>query len=128
ELQRRGLSEADVRTVADAQGKLREVWVRWQVRSNLYFSGPEDRHLVLERARGRLASGGHGRPVPAGRDNVRARRYTSGGGRPGNVPARSITQELGGAGGEGGANPRAADGRAGRAGPGRGRRRAAGGG
>ncbi len=108
-----GLTDDDVRAVADPRtGKLSEVWVRWQVKPHLYFSGPDDRHLVLERARGRLLPGNHvhGRPLPAGGDNVRAAVYQSGGGRQGNVGAGAIQQLLGGAAVKAVTNPRAADG------------------
>jgi hypothetical protein len=100
ELLAQGSTEDDVRTVRDPRtGRVTEVWVRWQARPHLYFSGPDERHYVVERAGGRLifGDGRNGRIPPAGANNVRARRYRSGGGVAGNVPAGTITQLLGAA-------------------------------
>ena len=97
ELRARGLTEADFRLVFDPRtGDVREVWVRWQSRPHLFFSGPDDRHYVLEQARGRVmfGDGQHGRMPPVGANNIRARRYQAGGGLAGNVPAGTITQLL----------------------------------
>lgn len=112
ELAAAGLTAA-IRTVADPRsGEVTEVWVRWQSRANLYFSGPADRHYVVERSRGRLifGDGQHGRIPPAGRDNVHAQRYRAGGGQIGNVAAGAISQLLSGVPVESVANPRAAEG------------------
>src|SRR5262249_50777196 len=89
-----------------------QVWVRWQERPNLLFSGPGDRHYMIDRSRGRLifGNGRHGRIPPAGADNIHARRYRSGGGVDGNVPTGTITRLLGGVVAQGVTNPRAADG------------------
>jgi hypothetical protein len=98
ELRARGLTEADSRLVFDPRtGDVREVWVRWQSRPHLFFAGPDDRHYVVERARGRVmfGDGQHGRMPPVGANNIRARRYQAGGGLAENVPAKTITQLLG---------------------------------
>jgi hypothetical protein len=113
ELAAHGIAEADLRTVADPRtGRLREVWVPWAERPDLAFSGAEDRHYVLERTRGRVVFGDgvRGRMPPAGADNVRARRYRSGGGTRGNVPAGAIASVLSGVLAEAARNPRPAEG------------------
>jgi predicted phage baseplate assembly protein len=104
----REVDPSDLTVVPDPTGRPREVWVRWQSRPNLYASGPDDRHYVLEPARGRIL---FARPIPAGAANVRARRYRTGGGAVGNVPAGAIAQLLGGIPFVNGvSNPRAAEG------------------
>jgi hypothetical protein len=90
-----GLTADDLRPVYDPRtGQVSEVWVRWQVRPYLFFSGPADRHYVVERARGRLmfGDGQNGRLPTVGANNVLARMYRAGGGLVGNVPAGTITQ------------------------------------
>ncbi len=113
ELEAHGLSADAVRTVADPRtGRVTEAWVRWQGRPNLFFSGPDDRHYVIERSRGRVQFGDGvlGRIPPTGRDNVRTATYRSGGGQIGNVPAGAIGQILSGVPAQGATNPRAAEG------------------
>jgi predicted phage baseplate assembly protein len=104
----------DVRIVSDPRlGRVTEVWVRWQSRPHLFFSGPDDRHYVVERARGRVifGNGEYGRIPPVGANNIVAARYRVGGGTAGNVPAGTITQLLGSAMiVESVTNPRSADG------------------
>ncbi len=98
ELLKAGLTEEDIRTVSDPRtGRVTEVWVRWQARPHLYFSGPDDRHYVIERARGRLIFGDDrlGKIPPPGDNNILARRYQAGGGLAGNVPAGAVSQLLG---------------------------------
>jgi hypothetical protein len=110
---RDGLTDRDLRVVTDRRsGQPSEVWVRWRVRDNLFFSGPGDRDVVIERTRGRLLFGDnlHGRIVPAGNDNIRALLYRSGGGVAGNVPAGAISQLLSGVPAQSVSNPRAAEG------------------
>jgi Baseplate J-like protein len=104
----REVDPSAITVVPDPTGRPREVWIRWQSRPNLYASGPDDRHYVLEPARGRIV---FARAIPAGATNVRARRYRTGGGAVGNVPAGAITQLLGGIPYVNGvSNPRAAEG------------------
>lgn len=96
----------------DRQKRVTEVWVRWEARSHLRFSGPDDRHYTVDRARGRIAFGDGmlGKVPPAGAAVV-ARRYRSGGGLAGNVAAEAISQILGAVGAvEAAFNPRPAQG------------------
>jgi hypothetical protein len=114
ELRSRGLGDDVVRVVTDARlGRVTEVWVRWQSRPHLFFSGPDDRHYVVERARGRVmfGDGEHGRIPPIGPNSIVATSFRVGGGTAGNVPAGTITQLLGSAMiVESVTNPRSADG------------------
>jgi uncharacterized phage protein gp47/JayE len=73
-----------------------EAWVGWQSRSQLFFSGPQDRHYAIDRALGRLTFGDevNGKVPPSG-SAILIRRMTSGGGSSGNVPASAIAQMLG---------------------------------
>jgi hypothetical protein len=70
-----------------------EIWVRWQPVEHFYLSHPESRHYVLERRMGelRFGNGMQGKIPPAGRDNIRLRRYRVGGGKAANVAAGRIT-------------------------------------
>ena len=93
-----GLTEDDIRSVVDSRsGAVTEVWVRWQFRPHLFYSGPDDRHYMLERTGGRLifGDGQHGRLPAVSANNILSRRYQTGGGLVGNVPSNSITQLLG---------------------------------
>ncbi len=93
-----GLTEDDIRSVVDPRsGAVTEVWVRWQFRPHLFYSGPDDRHYMLERTGGRLifGDGQHGRIPTVGANNILVRRYQTGGGLVGNVPANAIDQLLG---------------------------------
>lgn len=113
ELVQQGLDEEAIRTVTDPRsGRIDQVWVRWQPRLSLLFSKPDERHYTIERSQGRLIFGDnrHGRIPPAGRDNIRARRYRGGGGAAGNVPAGAINQLLSGALVKTITNPQAAEG------------------
>jgi hypothetical protein len=94
------------------QKQVTEAWVVWESRTQLFFSGPTDRHYALDRAIGRLhfGDGTTGRIPPAG-SAVLIREMSVGGGSQGNVPARAITQLLGVVPGiENVFNPRAAEG------------------
>ena len=113
QLLRQGLTEADLRPVKDrATGKVRDVWVRWQERPHLLFSGPDDRHYVIERSQGqiRFGDGQRGRIPTTGVNNILARSYRAGGGVAGNIPAGAINQLLSGVLTQGVGNPRNAGG------------------
>jgi predicted phage baseplate assembly protein len=99
ELAARGAAPDDLRLVTDPRtGLVTEAWVRWQSIPSLQFAGPGERAYGVERSRGRVSfgSGGSGRPLPAGRDNVQLARYRSGGGSDGNVQAGAIKELLAG--------------------------------
>jgi hypothetical protein len=111
ELLGRGFSDDDLRTVTDPRTRrVTEIWVRWRSRPHLFFSGADDRHYVLERARGRLVfgDGTFGRIPISGANSIRARTYRSSGGAAGNVPVGAISQLLSSAPAVGVRNPRAA--------------------
>ena len=84
----------------DRNKQVTELWVLWQGREHLLRSGPNDRHYVLERSRGRLQFGdGTAGKVPPPGAAILARRYRTGGGSIGNLPAGAITQLQGAIGG-----------------------------
>jgi hypothetical protein len=89
-----------VRLVRDRLKQVAEVWVTWADQPHLLDSGPDDRHYVVERARGllRFGDGVNGKVPPAG-SAIQAARYRVGGGSFGNVPAGAISQVAGAIGG-----------------------------
>lgn len=108
-----GFTSSDVRTVTDARsGLITEVWVTWIGQPNFYFSGPDDRHYVLDRANGRIVFGNsiNGMLPTPGNSNIMAYRYQAGGGLAGGVAAGAINQLLGGAPAQSVTNPVAAEG------------------
>ena len=76
----------------DAAGDPVAFWVRWDERSDLLDSAPEDRHYTLDSIAGTVSFGDgvRGKIPPRGTDNVRAD-YATGGGAAGNVPAGSVS-------------------------------------
>ncbi len=108
-----GFPQSAIRTVMDARsGAITEVWVTWIGQPNFYFSGPDDRHYVLDRATGRIIFGNgiNGMLATAGNSNIMAYLYQAGGGLAGNVAAGAINQLLGGATAQSVSNPAAAEG------------------
>jgi hypothetical protein len=95
QLRKLGMSEKDVETEERA-GAITGVWVSWRSSPHFYFSQAADRHYMIERSGGRVifGDGQHGLIPPAGLNNVRVRKYRSGGGADGNVPAGAIGQLL----------------------------------
>lgn len=92
-----GVDPAGIRVERDTRtGRVTEVWVPWAEAFSLGGAGPADRAYVVDRAQGRFLFGGegHGRPLPAGRDNVRLRSYRTTDGAIGNVEAGTITALL----------------------------------
>jgi hypothetical protein len=87
-----------IETELDADGDVSAVWVAWEPVTNLRSSTPGDRHYTVDRARGVVGFGDgvRGRAVPTGQQNVRLRRYATGGGRGGNVREGAITTPLSG--------------------------------
>jgi hypothetical protein len=106
------IERGDLRLLRDRNKRVSEVWVRWRRREHFFFSGPNDRHYVLERARGRIFFGDGDRgKIPPLNAAILAREYRTGGGVAGNVAANKITQLLGGlAGVEKVFNPQPAEG------------------
>jgi hypothetical protein len=97
-----------LRLVRDRYKHVTEAWVCWEERPTLAASTPDDRHYALDRARGRLHFGPRVPPLGAA---VAARRYRTGGGSAGNVPAQAISRLQGPVGGvERVFNPAAAEG------------------
>jgi len=108
-----GFTSADIRTVTDPRsGLISEVWVQWIEQPNFYFSGPNDRHYVVDRASGRIVFGNgvNGMLPTPGNSNIVAWFYQAGGGLAGNVAAGAISQLLGGAVAQGVTNPVAGEG------------------
>jgi predicted phage baseplate assembly protein len=70
------------------------IWRRWRPVDDFLSSAADDRHYVIDRTRGvvEFGDGQHGRIPPSGSNNVRLRRYESGGGARGNVPAGAVNQ------------------------------------
>jgi len=113
QLTEQGFTSADIRTVTDPRsGLVTEVWVTWIEQPNLFFSGPDDRHYVLDHASGRIifGNGTNGMLPTPGNSNVLAYRYRAGGGLAGNVSAGAINQLLSGAAAQSVTNPVAAEG------------------
>ena len=77
--------------VTDDSGSIVDTWVRWTESDDLYESGPDSRHFVLDRALGQISfgDGKMGKIPPIGTDNIKAT-YTWGGGLPGNVASGEI--------------------------------------
>ena len=104
--------EGDLRLRRDKQKRVTEVWVHWYSQPNLFFSGANDRHYAIDRARGLVffGDGENGRTLPLDA-SVNVRKFQSGGGGDGNVAARAITQLLGAVSGvQAVFNPRPAEG------------------
>ena len=78
----------------DARGLIQEVWVRWHEVKDWLGSSAQDRHYVVARLTGAIhfGDGVRGRIPPPGANNIRLRRYQTGGGVRGNQPARSLVQ------------------------------------
>lgn len=75
-------------------GQVEEIWVRWQQVPDFYASGPRNRHFTLDALTGviRFGDGRHGLIPPIGQNNIRARRYRSGGGARGNCAQDTVVQ------------------------------------
>jgi predicted phage baseplate assembly protein len=113
QLMAQGFTSDDIRTVTDPRsGLIVEVWVTWIGQPNFYFSGPADRHYVLDRASGRIIFGDgiNGMLPTPGNSNIKAYLYRAGGGLAGNFAAGAINQLLGGAVAQSVTNPAAAEG------------------
>lgn len=85
----------DVLTVIrDRQGNIEEIRVRWHEVDDFLSSGNNDRYFVANRQKGEIlfGDGTKGLIPPPGANNVRLRRYKTGGGSYGNKPAGCIKQ------------------------------------
>jgi hypothetical protein len=86
----------DLRLRRDKNKRVTEVWVHWQERPHLFFSGPNDRHYMIDRARGRVIFGDSVRGrIPTAGAAVMAKQFRAGGGLVGNVAPRAVSQLLG---------------------------------
>ncbi|MCM3870578.1 MAG: putative baseplate assembly protein [Pyrinomonadaceae bacterium] len=104
--------KGDLRLRRDKNKKVAEAWVTWKERPHFFVSGPDDRHYVIDRARGLVffGDGVRGR-IPEPGSQILSRQHRSGGGLAGNVAAGAIKQLLGAISGvQGVSNPRAAEG------------------
>ena len=92
ELLRREPPVAVIEAVTD--GDSSDVWIQWTRVIDFLESRPEDRHYVLDRQTGELTFGNdrNGRIPPQGSNNIRVRRYRTGGGAAGNQPAQALSQ------------------------------------
>lgn len=86
------LDSSSVRMVTDDDGQLIECWVRWQPRTTLTDSAPDDRHYQLEHSRGVIIFGdGINGKIPAySGDTEISVDYSFGGGSVGNLPSGAI--------------------------------------
>jgi predicted phage baseplate assembly protein len=78
----------------DESLKVQEVWVRWDEDGDFLGSSEHSRHYVVDRQTGEIdfGDGNHGRIPPRGSNNIRLRRYQTGGGAQGNKAADKINQ------------------------------------
>lgn len=106
------LTSGDLRLRLGPNERVTEAWVRWEGQQHLFFSGPEDRHYMIDRANGRFffGDGVYGK-IPPASALIMAKQFRYGGGRAGNVAAGDINQLLSGIPGiEKAFNPRPAEG------------------
>lgn len=88
-----GVDDRDLRLETDPQmpSVVVAAWVRWQSQPHFFRSGAQDRHYVLERARGVFRfPGTEGFIPPAG--SLITANYITGGGVAGNVPADTLRE------------------------------------
>ena len=87
--------KGDLRLRRDRNKRVVEVWVRWKEQPHFFNSGADNRHYVIDRARGLVFFGdGVKGKIPPPRAPVASKRHRSGGGLVGNVAARAIKQIL----------------------------------
>ena len=86
--------EDTVTVIRDSQGKIQQIWTRWHEVDDFLSSNNRDRHFVVDRQNGEIRFGDSTRGIipPAAANNIRLRRYQTGGGSFGNKPAGSIIQ------------------------------------
>lgn len=94
------IEQGDLRLKRDRNKRVTEVWLRWREQKHLLFSEPIARHYAIDHTQGWLMFGDGTRgKVPPHGAAILVRRYRSGGGRAGNVAARTISQLIGPIGG-----------------------------
>ncbi len=78
--------------VKDDYGHVIEFWVKWQVVEDIFDSGANDRHYIVDRAMGKIqfGDGNHGKIPPSFKENGIKVQYKIGGGTKGNVKAFEI--------------------------------------
>lgn len=105
-------TRGELRLRRDRTKKVVEVWVHWIEQPHFFDSGPEDRHYVIDRARGLVFFGdGDDGKIPPLQAQVVSRQHRSGGGLAGNIASGGVKQLLGGIPGvQKVFNPRAAEG------------------
>jgi conserved hypothetical protein, phage tail-like region len=105
-------TRGELRLRRDKNKKVVEVWVHWIEQPHFFDSGPEDRHYVIDRARGIVFFGdGDKGKIPPPQAQIVSRQHRSGGGLAGNIAATGIKQLLAGVPGvQKVFNPRAAEG------------------
>jgi hypothetical protein len=88
--------KGDIRLSRDRNKKVSEVWVRWKEQITLLRSGADDRHYMIDRARGLVFFGdGMRGKIPAPGALILSKQHRAGGGEFGNVPPQAINQLLG---------------------------------
>ena len=87
-----GMNAVDVKR--DRRGDVEQIWVRWQEVDDFLSSKHHDRHFLVDRQRGEIQFGDgiNGLIPPVAANNIRLRKYRTGGGVFGNKPAGSIIQ------------------------------------
>ncbi|NTU41445.1 MAG: putative baseplate assembly protein [Nitrospirales bacterium] len=76
----------------DEAGEVTETWLLWRETSDFFYSGEKSRDYTIDRATGKIGFGNgiNGMIPPAGKDNIKAFSYRTGGGLKGNVKAFEI--------------------------------------
>jgi uncharacterized phage protein gp47/JayE len=94
------LVTGDLRLIRDRNKRVTEAWVHWYGKPHLFFSGPNDRHYVLDGALGKFLFGdGVSGRIPPATAAIQVRQFQSGGGLAGNVAEGAVKQLLGSIGG-----------------------------
>jgi Baseplate J-like protein len=90
----RGVPDDAVEIRRDDSLRVQEIWVRWDEVSDFLGSTHDSRHYVADRQTGEIdfGDGNHGRIPARGSNNIRLRRYQTGGGAHGNKSRDKINQ------------------------------------
>jgi len=81
-----------VRYDIDANGQPVGIWVKWNEVEDFTFSGPDDRHYLVDRINGQIifSNGKKGKIPASGKEETILVEYSCGGGASGNLPVGSI--------------------------------------